>query len=143
MLDNPRWERFCQLFAQDGNAAAAYTGAGFKAKNTATASACASRLLRNASVQARIYELAKAAREAAEVSAIADIREIRERWTSVLREELKGTKPQDVLKAGELLLRAAGQLGPEDDVSKLEVKVELSLSEKGQRIEKLLHGSDR
>ena len=133
MLENPRWEKFAQAYAQDGNAAAAYRAAGYSAKNTGTASACAVRLLNNAKVQERIRELTTEARTLAEKSAIADIREIRERITAILRGERDDAKAQDIIRAGEFLAKVGGA-----EPEPAPVKVELSLSGKLARLRELL-----
>ena len=138
MLENPRWERFCQLYAVDGNASAAYRGAGYHPKTDGACWASAAQLLRNPKVQARIEELTKEAYEQAERNSIADIREIRQRVTAVLRGQSPfETKSADIIKAGDFLARVGGQIEPPT------VKLELSLSEKRARIrEMLLDDSD-
>ena len=137
MLENPRWERFCQLYAVDGNASAAYRGAGYHPKTDGACWSCATKLLRVAQVQARIAELTEEARQLAEASAIADIREIRATMTAILRGEIDKTLPSDRIKAGDFLARVGGQIEPPT------VKLELSLSEKRARIrEMLLDDSD-
>lgn len=136
MLDNPKWEKFCQAYAQDGNAAAAYRAAGYTAKNTASASAAAVRLLNNVKVQERIQELTEEARMIAEKSAIADIREIRETMTAILRGEIDDTKPADRIRAGDFLAKTGGMMPQEA------VKVELSLSGKLARLRELLEDDD-
>lgn len=133
MLDNPKWEKFCQLYAMDGNATAAYKGAGYKVKNDAAAASCAHKLLRNAEIQDRLTELVYNARTIEEKSAIADIREIRERVTAILRGQTNlETKAGDVIRAGEFLAKTGGMMPPE------KVKVELGLSDKLARLRELL-----
>ena len=68
-----------------------------------------------------------------EQSAIADIREIRERITAILRGTSPlETKASDVIKAGEFLARVGGQVEPPT------VKLELTLSEKRARVREML-----
>ena len=137
LLENPRWERFCQLYAVDGNASAAYRGAGYHPKTDGACWSCATKLLRVAQVQARIQELTEEARQLAEASAIADIREIRATMTAILRGKIDKTLPSDRIKAGDFLARVGGQIEPPT------VRLELSLSEKRARIrEMLLDDSD-
>ncbi len=137
MLKNPKWEKFCQLYARDGNATNSYCGAGYKPRTAASAASCATKLLKIAEIQERIAELVAEARARAEKEAIADIREIRERVTEVLRGRCNlETKASDIIRAGEFLAKIGGAV-PEPTVN-----VTLSLSEKGQRIEELLHGKD-
>ena len=138
LLENPRWERFCQLYAVDGNASAAYRGAGYHPRSDSSCTTCANRLLTNVDVRARIEELTKEAQKQAERNSIADIREIRQRVTAVLRGQSPfETKSADIIKAGDFLARVGGQIEPPT------VKLELSLSEKRARIrEMLLDDSD-
>lgn len=136
MLDNARWEKFCQAYAQDGNASAAYRAAGYKPRTDAACRVSASQLLTNPNIQHRINELTAEARAQAERSAIADIREIRETMTAIMRGEIAETKPADRIKAGDFLARVGGQAEPET------VKVELSLADKRARLRELLYGDD-
>lgn len=136
MLDNARWEKFCQAYAQSGNATAAYRAAGYQTKDDESAGASGRRLLQNATIQSRIQELTVEARAQAERSAIADIREIRETMTAIMRGEIAETKPADRIKAGDFLARVGGQVEPET------VKVELSLADKRARLRELLYGDD-
>lgn len=137
MLDNPRWEKFCQLYAVDGNASAAYRGAGYHPRTDNAAWASASQLLRNPKVQARIAELTEEARAQAERNSIADIREIRQRVTEVLRgRSVFETKAADIIKAGDFLARVGGQVEPPT------MKLELSLADKRARLRELLDDRD-
>ena len=137
MLENPRHEKFCQLFAADGNATAAYLAAGYRCKSEAAARACSARLLQVANIRARIAELTAEARRQAEQSAIADIVEIRQRVTQVLRGQCElETKSADVLKAADLLARIGGAAEPQV------LRVELSLSDKRARLRDLLKAED-
>ena len=135
MLDNPRWERFVQAYAVDGNAVAAYKAAGYKTKTDAAASACAYKLLRNAVIQKRLAELTAEARSRAEQSAIADMTEIRQRVTAILRGDVDGlpTSKSDMLKAADLLAKWSGQ------IEQPTVKVELSMEAKQARLRELLN----
>lgn len=132
MLENVRWERFCQLYARDGNASAAYRGAGYHPKTDNACWASAAQLLRNPKVQARIAELTEEAREQALRNSIADIVEIRQTMTAIMRGEIEKTLPADRIKAGDFLARVGGQVEPPT------VKLELSLSEKRARIREML-----
>ena len=125
MLENPRWERFCQLYAADGNAFAAYRGAGYKPNSDASAYNSASRLMGIDEIRERIQELTDEARKAAEASAIADIVEVRQRVTQVLRGELDETKPADVLKAADLIARLDGAYG----AARVEISGTMSVEE--------------
>lgn len=137
MLDNVRWERFCQLYARDGNASAAYRNAGYHPKTEASACNSASRLLGIDDIRRRIQELTQEAREQALRSSIADIVEIRQRITEVMRGQAEvPTKAQDVVKAAELLARLGGQVEPP------KVQVQLTLEDKQARLRELLNADD-
>ena len=132
MLDNPKWEKFCQLYAMDGNATAAYKGVGYKVKTDAAAASCALKLLRKAEIQDRLTELVYNARTVEEKSAIADIREIRERVTAILRGTSPlETKASDVIKAGEFLAKIGGQVEPPT------FRVEMTLAQKRERLKEM------
>lgn len=138
MLENPRWERFCQLYAVDGNASAAYTGAGYSPRSPSALTSSAYRLLKNDDIRARIAELTEEARLRAEQNAIADITEIRQRVTEVLRGHSRfETKASDIIKAGDFLARVGGQVEPP------KVQVQLTLEDKQARLQELIHGADR
>lgn len=112
---NTRQEKFCLEYAASGNATAAYQAAyGADAK---TAGVNSNRLLKNASIQARLKELAD------EISSakIADVRELQERLTKIIRGEVteeiilpsgerieKQVSIRDILKAIEILARIQG-----------------------------------
>lgn len=67
-LKNAKHEAFAVAVAKGTSGREAYRNAGFKPKNDATADACASRLLADAKVAARVAELQKAAAEKAGVT---------------------------------------------------------------------------
>lgn len=87
-------ETFCLEYAASGNATDAYKKAGYKAKNDNVAAAAAARLLRTVKVQLRLQELAK------EIAApkIANIQEIQEFLTAVMRQE---KKEEEIVVAGD------------------------------------------
>lgn len=78
-------EKFCLEYAKSGNQRQAYLKAGYKCKNDASADASASQLLRNPKVKARLAELAEEIKNAS----IADITEMQQKLTSVIRQELE------------------------------------------------------
>lgn len=79
---NHKQEKFCLAYAKSGNARQSYLDAGYKCKPE-IADASASQLLKNPKVQTRLAEL----RDKAANDAIADIREIQETLTRILRKE--------------------------------------------------------
>ncbi len=87
-------EAFCLEYAASGNATDAYKKAGYKTRNDNVAAAAAARLLRSVKVQLRLQELAK------EVAApkIANIQEIQEFLTAVMRQE---KKEEEIVVAGD------------------------------------------
>lgn len=78
-------EKFCLEYAKSGNQRQAYLKAGYKCKSDETADACASRLLRKAMVQERLAELAEEAKNAS----IADITEMQQTLTAIIRQQLE------------------------------------------------------
>lgn len=78
-------EKFCLEYAKSGNQRQAYFKAGYKCKSDEAADANASRLLRNDKVQARLAELAEEAKNAS----IADITEMQQTLTSIIRQQLE------------------------------------------------------
>ena len=80
---NPKQEAFCLHYAKTGNATESYKKAGYACKNDAVVAASAVRLLNQVKVKARLAELT----EQMASEKIADIREIHEYLTSVIRGE--------------------------------------------------------
>ena len=108
-LENVKWEAFCQNYSKCGNATEAYKNAGYKVKTEAAANNNASRLFKDARIQARIKELGKTK----ERKAIAGATEQQEFLTAVMRGEIEecNGKPASLnvrLKAAELLGKMQG-----------------------------------
>ena len=124
-LKNVKHEAFCLHYSKTGNATEAYKKAGYKPKTEEAAYSNANRLIKNDKVQARLAELA----EEMASSKIADIAEIHEYLTSVMRGEekeevvvvegagegisearivKKAANLKDRIKAGETLARMKG-----------------------------------
>ena len=82
-LLNPKQEAFCLHYAKTGNATESYKIAGYNPKSDKAAGASARRLLLNDSIKARLAELTDEMKS----EKIADIREIHEYLTSVIRGE--------------------------------------------------------
>ena len=78
-------EKFCIEYAKSGNARQAYKSAGYNCKTDASCDACASQLLRNPKVIERLAELTEEAKDAS----IADIREMQETLTQIIRKQMK------------------------------------------------------
>lgn len=83
MLANPKWEAFCLHYAKTGNASEAYKNAGYDTKNPRSIYSNCNRLLKNDDIKTRISEII----EEMASEKIADIREIHEYLTSVIRGE--------------------------------------------------------
>lgn len=81
----PKQEKFCIEYAKCGNARQAYINAGYKHKQDSTADVNACRLLKNDKVKERLAELAEEAKN----NAIADIQEMQQVLTSIIRQEMK------------------------------------------------------
>lgn len=77
-------EKFCLEYAKSGNQRQAYLLAGYNVKSDETADANASRLLRNAKVQARLAELSEETKNAS----IADIVEMQQTLTRIIRQQM-------------------------------------------------------
>lgn len=80
----PKQEKFCLEYAKCGNARQAYINAGYKHKKDNVTDAAASRLLSNVKVKNRLAELADEVKN----NSIADIQEMQEVLTSIIRQEL-------------------------------------------------------
>lgn len=78
-------EAFCLEYAASGNATDAYKKAGYKAKNDRIAGVESYKLLKKPKIQLRLQELA----EAIATPKIADIKEVQEFLTSVMRREIR------------------------------------------------------
>lgn len=81
----PKQEKFCLEYAKCGNARQAYIKAGYKHKKDSTTDVNACRLLKNDKVKARLAELAEEAKN----SSIADIQEMQERLTEIIRQSIE------------------------------------------------------
>ena len=78
-------EKFCIEYAKSGNARQAYKSAGYVCKNDDVVDAAASRLLAQVKVKERLAELTNEAKNAS----IADIKEMQEKLTAIIRQELE------------------------------------------------------
>lgn len=96
---NVRQKKFCEFYAECGNAAEAARKAGYSER---AARRQAARLLSNVDIQAYIAEL----RDKSASARIASIAQIRAFWSDVLNDT--AAKTSDRLRAGELLARSAG-----------------------------------
>lgn len=118
-------EAFCLEYAASGNATQSYKNAGYKYSSDGVARVQAARLLAKPNIRERLRELA----EETASRKIADIREVQERLTEILRMNLdedqvvvegcgdgiseakiikRKAQLKDVLKAGELLAKMQG-----------------------------------
>ena len=77
-------EKFCLEYARLGNARQAYINAGYESKSEEAIDANASRLISNDKVQERLKELAEETKNCA----IADIQEMQEVLTSIIRQQI-------------------------------------------------------
>lgn len=125
-------EAFCLHYAKTGNATESYKKAGYKITSDEVTGVNASRLLKNDKIQARLQELA----DEVHSSAIADITEIQETLTAILRNQAKeqvvvienfkpktidkDTSIKDRLEAGKTLAKMQGGF---DNTFKVELTV--------------------
>lgn len=146
-LLNVKQEAFCLHYAKTGNATESYKIAGYQCKNDAVVAASAVRLLNQVKVKARLAELAEQMAD----EKIANIKEIQERLTSILRGELqeeqvvvegcgdgysearvihKQPQLKDMIKAGETLAKMQGGFD-----SKLQVNLAIPVFGGEERLE--------
>lgn len=78
-------EKFCLEYAKSGNARQAYIAAGYKFKKESTTDAAASRLLSSVKVKERLAELSEELKR----NSIADITEMQETLTKIIRQSLE------------------------------------------------------
>ncbi len=88
-------EAFCLEYAASGNATDAYKKAGYKAKNDKIAGVESHKLLKNPKIKLRLQELA----EEIATPKIADIKEVQEFLTSVMRRE---TREEEIVVAADI-----------------------------------------
>lgn len=82
---SPKQEKFCQLFAATGNATQSWKDAGYKYTSENAARVRAHELCnKNSNIKKRLQELA----EESKSKAIANIQEMQETLTKIIREEL-------------------------------------------------------
>lgn len=108
---NARQKAFCEFYVASGNATESAVKAGYSKR---TARSIGQRLLTNVDIQNYIEELNKKVKD----NRIADIKEVKEFWTEVLRN--KNQKIQDRLKASEYIAKTNGAF-----LDKVEVKGEI------------------
>lgn len=108
---NARQKAFCEFYVASGNATESAMKAGYSEK---TARSIGQRLLTNVDIQSYIKEL----NIKIENNRIADIKEVKEFWTEVLRND--DAKMQDRLKASEYIAKTNGAF-----LEKVEVKGEV------------------
>lgn len=97
----PNQKKFADEYIKTGNAKQSYINAGYKARGN-RAEASASRLLRNVKVRDYIRQRNKEL----DKDTIADMTEVKEFWTNLLRD--KETDTKDRLKASELIAKTNG-----------------------------------
>lgn len=101
MVLSVKQENFCIAYAKSGNARQAYKDAGYSVRNDRTADANACRLLTNANVKERLAELAEETKN----ESIADITEMQQKLTSIIRQEAE-EEVIVVVSAGDFMTEA-------------------------------------
>ena len=132
MLLTPRQEKFCIEYSKCGNARQAYIAAGYSHKKDSTVDVNACRLLKTDKVQRRLQELAEEAKN----DAIADIQEMQEVLTRIIRQNMteevltsegymvnRHPAVKDVINAINSLGRMQGAF-----VDKIEAEVDMDLN---------------
>ena len=132
MLLTPRQEKFCIEYSKCGNARQAYIAAGYSHKKDSTVDVNACRLLKTDKVQRRLQELAEEAKN----DAIADIQEMQEVLTRIIRQNMteevltadgykmkKTPAVKDVINAINSLGRMQGAF-----VDRIEAEVDMDLN---------------
>ena len=132
MLLTPRQEKFCIEYSKCGNARQAYIAAGYSHKKDSTVDVNACRLLKTDKVQRRLAELAEEAKN----DAIADIQEMQEVLTRIIRQNMteevltsdgymvnRHPAVKDVINAINSLGRMQGAF-----VDKIEAEVDMDLN---------------
>lgn len=117
---NDRQRHFAEEYAKNPNATAAAIAAGYSVR---TARSQGNRLLTNADIQQYLRQLQAEAR----AERIASALEVQEYWTSVLRDDQQ--KAETRMKAGELLLKAGGEM-----VQRVEVSADVDVEEENDVI---------
>lgn len=107
---NPKQEQFCCEYVRSGNATASYQKVYGVMDETVSAS-CASKLLKNAKIQARLKELADELASAK----IADAQELQERLTKIIRGQVT---EEVILQGGERVQR---QVSIRDQLKAIEI----------------------
>lgn len=113
----PNQQKFADEYIKCGNAAQAYRIAYPKIKNQRTAESAGSRMLRKDKVAEYIAERNRAIQN----DNIADMQEVKEFWTKVLRN--KGEETKERLKASEFIAKTNGAF-----IEKLQVEQDTTLS---------------
>jgi len=108
MTLNARQRKFCELYAANGNATESAKLAGYS-ENSAKVEG--SRLLTNDNVLEYIRELSAPA----ENKRIADVQDIKEFWTAIMRDD--GLKLADRIKSSELLAKSAAMFIEKKELS--------------------------
>lgn len=88
-LKSEKQERFCQLYAKTGNGAQSFIDAGYSVQSKNAAAVRAHALLnKNSNIQNRLREI----HDEVDSKAIADIKEMQETLTKIIREEIDEEK---------------------------------------------------
>lgn len=130
---NARQKAFCEYYVASGNATESAVKAGYSEKYAGQNS---DKLLKNTNIQIYIEELNKKVKD----KRIADITEVKEFWTDVLRNN--DAKMQDRLKASEYIAKTNGAFLDKVEV-KGEVKTDNPLSGfTTEELKKVVFGGD-
>lgn len=127
-LDNVRWEAFCIAYTGDfrRNAAGAYVAAGYRPKTPGTAAVCATQLLMNPNIAARVEHLNNAALKIERLHARDAVRRLATIATAELADFLDDEGNIDPAQVKRHPLRAAvAEMTQDDTPSGRRVKIKL------------------
>ena len=102
----PKQNAFCLAYAASGNATESYKQAGYTVKNDNVAAVMGTRLLSNTKIKERLQEIPQTYKmsEEEEKNKIADVKEIQEFLTAVMRQE---KKEEEIVVVGDSDFREA------------------------------------
>lgn len=114
-------KKFAEYYSQSGNGSEAYKRAYSTCKKDETAKVNASRLLTNANVIQYVEEL----NEKIKSERIADMKEVKEMWSKILRSQIEGVEIKDILKASEYIAKTNGAFLDKVEITEKHIVVDI------------------
>jgi len=115
----PKQQKFADYYIQTGSASESYKRAGYK--NYKSAGVEANKTLKNPNVKKYIQEKNKEM----ESERIADMQEVREMWSKILRSQIDGVEIKDILKASEYIAKTNGAFLDKVEVTEKHIIVDI------------------